>query len=192
MGEEARPVLLERRHEFRMHLRVGRGGKIAGNAREYPAQQAEACGQYQCGKARFPELFSGVPAFQYLVQDNESEHRQCYLQDYQCHGHGPELAVERHVFIPELGERHEMAADSEEYGNDCRGENPPFVLSVAQEKSEKEQENGYCTDIHRSGRERLRSPVERQCFGHFSDIGLAVSLEQFYSFGLGRIDSTCR
>ena len=85
-----------------------------------------------------------------------------------------------------------MAADSEEYGNDCRGENPPFVLSFAQEKSEKEQENGYRADIHRSGRERLRSPVERQCLGHFPDIGLAVSLEQFYGFGLGRIDGTCR
>ena len=85
MGEEARPVLLECRHEFRMHLRVGRGGKIAGNARENDEEQAESGCESQGNIARNAELLCGVLPFQDAVKGIETEHRQGELENHQCH-----------------------------------------------------------------------------------------------------------
>ena len=118
----------------------------------------------------------------------ESQHRERELENDQCHRHRPELAVERHVIIPEFRKRHEIPAHPEEYGYKGRCEEPPFVPSLAQEQSEEEEEDCYRTHVHRPCSERLRSPIKRQGLRNGIGIGLAVLLQQADGMGLGWID----
>ena len=164
-----------------MHLGVRGSGKVTGYARENGAKEAESARNYQCNYARFSELLSGESAFQYLVQNQEAEHRQCYLKYYQCHRDCPELAVERHIIVPELRKRHEVASHAEQYRDECGGNYPPLVTPLAHEESENEQEYCYGSHIHRACCERLRTPVKRKILGNLPGIGLSVLLQELYS-----------
>ena len=67
-----------------------------------------------------------------------------------------------------------MPADSEEYGNEGRGEEPPSLHSPAKEEAEQEEEDRDGSHIHRPGSKRLRAPVHREGLGNVLEIALAV------------------
>ncbi len=81
-----------------------------------------------------------------------------------------------------------MVAETEEHGQNGGGQQPPFLLSFVKEQAEDEQEDCDRTHIHRSGRERLRSPVKWQRLGDFVGIALSGLTEQSHDFGFVRID----
>ena len=67
-----------------------------------------------------------------------------------------------------------MPADSEEYGNEGCGEEPPSLHSLAKEEAEQEEEDRDGSHIHRPGSERLRAPVHREGLGNVLEIALTV------------------
>ena len=81
-----------------------------------------------------------------------------------------------------------MASDRKEDGKDRSDQNPPFLLPPIQEKAHQEQEDRDDAHIHRSGRERLGTPVKGKVFGYFLDIGLAVIPQQGDGLGFVWID----
>ena len=67
-----------------------------------------------------------------------------------------------------------MPADSEEYGNESCGEEPPSLHSLAKKETEQEEEDRDGSHIHRPGSERLRPPIHREGLGHVLEIALTV------------------
>ena len=80
-----------------------------------------------------------------------------------------------------------MVSKSEEHGDECRGQQPPFFLAFIEKQTKDEQEYRYRPHIHWSGREWLRSPVERQGLGDLVGVALSGLPEQFHDLGLVRI-----
>ena len=72
-----------------------------------------------------------------------------------------------------------MIAPCEENRDEGRNDNPPLVLAFEEEQSEDKKEYGDGTEIHRTRRERLRSPIHRQLLYRLLHIRLSGTPEKF-------------
>ena len=162
MTQHSPAVFPERFHKHILNAPVRIRGKTAGQAREESENQAETACNPQCPKHCLDDLLVVILLLYDFVQSEEAQQRNRHLQHGQGHRNRPELVVHRRIFEPELCEPHKMAAPGEQNG-ECRGyQYPYFVPAPEKEESEHKQENAYCTQVHRPGSERLRSPVHRQ------------------------------
>ena len=77
-----------------------------------------------------------------------------------------------------------MAAHRHQDGQKSGRHNPPFLAPFIQEQTQHKEEYGSGTHIHRTGREGLRAPVERQVLGGFLEVFLSGALEKLDGFRL--------
>ena len=80
-----------------------------------------------------------------------------------------------------------MVAEGKEYSHYGRCQHPPFLLPLVKEQSQEEQEYADGSHVHRTSRERLRTPV----IWHPLRCALAILLEQFGDLRLCRIHDPC-
>ena len=186
LAEKHEPVGLKCVHEDVLLAAVGWAGKAA--AETGGAYETEAGGDGQGDERVALEFLLVDVLLLYVVKHQEAQHRQGELQYHQGHRYRPELVVERHVVEPELGEAHEMVAEGESDTDYRRDQQPPFFLALVHAQSEHEEEDGDGSHVHRSGRERLRAPVERQGLRNLVEIALSGVAEQLYGLGTCRVD----
>ena len=190
LNQQVFPVFLQCIDYHILHPGIRCSGERSGNAWNQNAEEAEAGGQCQRDPTGTEEFLLLVFLPEYPVQDQEGEHRQGELQDDERHRDCPELVVHRDIVIEQLREPHHMASQGQENCQQGRYKQPPFLPALVQEQSEEEKENRDGSNIHGTGRERLRAPVERQGLGDFIRIPLTGLLEKLDDFGFVRIDGT--
>ena len=95
-------------------------------------------------------------------QRQEAQQRHCHLRHHQYGGNRPELVVEREILIEELGKAHEIVTPGQQYGENRRRQQGPFVGTLHNEAAQQEEQAHYCAHIDRSRRERLLTPIGRK------------------------------
>ena len=138
---------------------VYRAGECTCNTWDKHAEQTESGCNSISYVTSLHEGLSVIFLLDYLVKNIESKQRKSYLEYGKSHGNRPELVVERRIVEPELREPHEMASPCEQDSDYSCNDYPPFFTSLDKTKSQYEKENGYCSHVHRTGCERLRTPI---------------------------------
>ena len=167
-----------------LHLGIGGRCESAKKAGDHPAKQTEAAREPEGPGKALLELFLGVFFLENLVQGEETQHRQRYLQHHQRHGNRTELIVKRQHLKTEPGKGHEMASHGHEDGQNGGHHQPPFPASFVQEQAQHKEEHAYGAHVHGAGGEGLRAPVQRQVLGRFLEVALPGFFQELDGFRL--------
>ena len=152
--------------------------------RDERAKEAESGCDSECYVACLHKLLLLVFLLHNPVQDVETEHRESHLENYQGHRHCPELAVHRCIVEPELCKPHKMISPGQKDSDYGSSHKPPFLASFAKDESQDEKEYGDGSHIHRSGCERLRTPVQRHMLECLAEVWLPGSLQELSCLGI--------
>src|SRR5690606_25176648 len=121
-----------------------------------------------------------------LPEPQYAQNGQAEFQDHLDGGHRAEFAGEGKMIDQQVREQGEVLAPGQEQGQQGPEEQPPFGLSLDQDKAQDEQKQDDRPHIGRAGHNGLFPPIEREVSGQFQSLSprQALSGEVFVHLGV--------